>query len=339
MFEFDPTTHLTRHVTSRGTRFYVMSIRAFAHLSVNSFLVVEGDPHAPTYMALIDTGTNETQSRLGLIAGLEAIRRDYGEQWSWASLSRLIVTHAHPDHAAGLPWIRTQTDAPLAAHEWGRLTLEDPQGDLAQARPLFERYVAWTGVTGSYAQRLGRRAQRSWMPSGVPVETLLQDGHRLDDRFDIIHTPGHEGSQVCLRLDNFLLTADHLLPFNSPPLMPEWVRRGGGLSLYLSSLDKIEPLAGIDLALGGHDAPMPHWRQRITDLRGRYEGKLAALLEAADVPQTTEQLMLRLYPSVREAQAILLIDQTAALAEYLLGQGKLSLVGSSEVPARFVRSS
>ncbi len=339
MFEFDPATHLTRHVTSRGTRVYVMSIRAFAHLSVNSFLVVEGDPHAPTYTALIDMGSSETQSRLGLIAGLEAVRRDYGEQWSWASLSRLIVTHAHPDHAAGLPWVRTQTDAPLAAHEWGRLILEDPQADLAQGRPLIERYVAWTGVTGSYAQRLGRRAEKSWMPSGVPVETVLHDGDRLDDCFDIIHTPGHEGSQVCLRLDNFLLTADHVLPYNSPPLMPEWVRRGGGLSQYLASLDKIEPLAGIDLALGGHDMPMPHWRTRITDLRERYESKLAALLEIADVPQTTEQLTLRLYPNIREAQAILLIDQTAALAEYLLVQGRLSSVDSSDLPARFVRSS
>lgn len=340
MFEFDPAAHLTRHVTSRGTRVYVMNIRAFAHLSVNSFLVVRGDPQAPDYTALIDMGSSETPSRAGLDAGLEAIRRDYGEQWSWEGLSRLIITHAHPDHAAGLPWVRARTDAPLALHEWGRPAIENPEQDLLEGRPLVERYVNWSGVTGNYAARLGRRAVRGWMPSSVPVETVLHDGERLDDMFGVIHTPGHEGSQVCLRLDNLLLTADHVLPHNSPPLMPEWVRRGGGLSQYLAALSKIEPLTGIDLALGGHDGPMVNWQQRITDLRARYQGKLDALLAEADAPQTIEELTLRLYPNIREAQAILLIDQTAALAEYLGRSGQLlNMAANGEETALFVRSS
>lgn len=333
----DPSRHLSRHVTAGGVRIYSLSVWAFMHLRVNVFLVLAGDPAAPSYSALIDMGSHEEQSQADLLAGLAAVRDVYGEHWSWDSLSRLIVTHPHPDHAGGLPLVRSLTAAPLAAHAWGLELIQDPEAARLAALPDNLKYVEWIGATGQYAERLSRRAEKTWLPAGVPVQTVLHGGETLDGLFEVIHTAGHEGAQVCLRLHDLLLTADHLLPRNSPPLAPAWLRRGGGLENYLQALDKIEPLEGVRLALGSHDEPMPHWKERIQAVRARYEGKLSALLEVASEPLTVQELTLRLYPRLPDAQAILLLDQTAALAEYLAQQGRLQEVVG--LPARFVRAS
>ena len=147
--------------------------------------------------------------------------------------------------------------------------------------------------------------------------------------YTVIHTPGHEGSQVCLRVDDLLLSADHLLPRNSPPLMPQRFQRGAGLKHYLASLDRTEELEGVSVALGGHDGPMHHWRGRIQQLRDRYDDKLRAVLDAAAAPVTLHDLTHALHPRLKPVQAILLLDQTAALAEYLAARA-----GAAGDPAR-----
>lgn len=334
-----------RHVTSGGTRLYVLSVRAFAHMQANAVLAVQGPPAAPTYTALIDLGSPEAPSVQDLRAGLERVRQEWGEHWTWTGLSRLIVTHPHPDHAGGLSAVRPLTPAPLAAHAWAAPLLHDPEAARDEARSRLLTYAGWVGGTGSSAERLERRAHKPWLPWAAgevalpgagTVQLPLHGGERLDNVFEVIHLPGHEGAQVGLRVDDVLLSADHLLPGNLPPLMPGWVRPGGGLAQYLGALDTLEQVQGVNLAIGGHGEPMPDWRGRVRDIRARYARKLQALLEVAGPQgQTVQELTLRLHPRLREVQAILLLDQTAALVEHLTHQGHLQELPGP--PARFVR--
>ncbi len=319
-----------RHVTSGGARIYTLPLQAFPHFSVNAFLVVTGEPSSPAYTALIDTGSSHPDSTADLLRGLDAVRDDWREQWHWDTLSRVVITHAHPDHVAGLPFVRERTAAPVAAHRMDVRTIEQPEAARNDAAARLDRALQWSGLdqdtpqAAGYAARMRSRASHLMLPSGVQVETVLDGGEVLDGLFTVIHVPGHQGGQVCLRLDDVLLSADHLLPHNSPPLMPERAQAGAGLAHYLASLDRIEALEGVRLALGSHDGPMPDWRGRIVQLRERYADKLEAVLAAADEPQTVLELTLRLYPTIRQAQALLLIDQTGALIEYLLAQGRLT---------------
>ncbi len=332
-----------RHITSGGTRVYTLNVPAFPHFAANVFVVVRGQPGAPEYTALVDTGGSHEASTAALEAGLAAIRQQSGEAVSWDTLSRVVVTHPHPDHVAGLPFVRTRTNAPVAAHEGAVQTIEQPQGDPETRQAEMEDHIRWLGLTGGgteaeYAGRLRRRARNTMLPEAVRVQTPLQDGDVLDGVFTVIHTPGHEGSQICLRVDDLLLSANHLLPRNSPPLMPQRFQRGAGLQHYLASLSHIEALEGVTVALGGHDGPMPEWRSRIQQLRDRYDDKLRAVLEATAEPITLHDLTHALHPRLKSVQAILLLDQTAALAEYLVGREELLEIRREDGAALFKRA-
>ncbi len=314
---------LTRHVTSGGARIYTVGVNAFPHLSANVFLIVVGDAAAPSYTALLDTGGHDAGSTGGLALGLEAVREQYGEAWSWETLSRVVISHVHPDHLAGLPFVQTLTAAPTAAHALDVATIRNPEAARDAAIPGTEALLAWAGIESDYATRFRNRARNLMLPRAARIDTVLHGGESLDGHFEVIHTPGHAGGHICLRLHDILLCADHLLPHNSPPLMPERAHVGGGLAHYLASLDCVEALEGVTLALGGHGGPMPDWRGRIWQLRERYQDKLQAVLDAADQPATVQALTLTLYPNISRVQALLLLDQTGALAEYLAATGRL----------------
>ena len=313
----------TRHVTSGGARIYTVSIDAFPHLSANVFLIVVGDAAAPSYTALLDTGGSDPGSTQGLVSGLEAVREQHGEAWSWEALSRVVISHVHPDHLAGLPFVQTLTAAPTAAHALDVATIRNPEAARDEAMLRTEALLTWAGIDGEYATRFRNRARNLMLPRAARIDTVLHGGELLDGHLEVIHTPGHAGGHICLRLHDVLLCADHLLPHNSPPLMPERAHLGGGLANYLASLGRIEALEGVTLALGGHGGPMPDWRGRVQQLRERYQNKLQAVLDAADQPMTVHDLTLKLYPDIRRVQALLLPDQTGALAEYLAATGQL----------------
>ncbi|WP_407541803.1 MBL fold metallo-hydrolase (plasmid) [Deinococcus radiomollis] len=323
-----------RRLTSGGARVYTLTLDAFPHFTVNTFLVVIGEASAPTYTALIDTGSSHPDSTAGLEAGMNAVRAQWGEEVGWDTLSRVIVTHPHPDHVAGLPFVRGRTRAPVAAHEFGVPSIEDPVAARDAAALRTEDQLRWAGIPlggdvagpADYATRLRKRSRNLTLPHGVSVQTVLRGGELLDGQFRVVYTPGHEGAQVCLQLHDVLFSADHLLPHNSPPLMPERSQRGAGLTHYLASLDRVEALSGVGVTLGGHGGPMTDWRGRIRQLRTRYQNKLQAVLNAAAEPATVHDLTLTLYPKISQAQALLLLDQTGALVEYLVRQGTLEQV-------------
>ncbi|PNY81471.1 MBL fold metallo-hydrolase [Deinococcus koreensis] len=328
----------TRHVTSSGARVYTLPLLAFPHLPANAFLIVVGDPARPAYTALVDVGGSHEGSTQGLLAALDGVRTGYGEAWSWDGLARVVITHPHTDHVAGLPFVRGLSAAPVAAHARAVPTIERPEERREAGLAAIEAHLTWAGIHTEYAERMRRRAGNLMLPSGVEVATPVQDGDLLDGLFTVVYTPGHEGSQICLRLDDLLLSADHLLPRNSPPLMPERMQPGAGLANYLASLRKVEALEGVSLALGGHDGPMPDWRGRVRQLRERYEGKLRGVLDAAGTPMTVHDLTHAVNPRLKAVQALLLLDQTGALVEELAARGELLETRRADGAALFRRA-
>jgi glyoxylase-like metal-dependent hydrolase (beta-lactamase superfamily II) len=160
---------------------------------------------------------------------------------------------------------------------------------------------------------------------------MFDEGPLPGTPFEIYHTPGHCPGQVCIRLDDILFTADHVLSHITPNQSPESITRYTGLGHYLSSLRKIRELPGIAVALGGHE-------HEIRDLEGRvdasirfHETRLEKTLALLNEPRTVSQVSLKLFGERKGYHVLLAFLETGAHMEYLYERGQLAVVNVDEV--------
>ena len=152
---------------------------------VNSFVLLEDDGS----VTLVDCGWKSAPPRI--VAGLAALGK------SPRDVQRIIVTHAHPDHAGGMAVIRAQTDGRVLAHA-------DDAGFLERGAtpPVDERATA-----GRLFNRLPIRGF-----AATPVAATVTDGELLDiaGGLRVVHTPGHTPGHVSLlhEASGALITGD-----------------------------------------------------------------------------------------------------------------------------------
>ena len=147
----------------------------------------------------------------------------------------------------------------------------------------------------------------------------------------VYHVPGHCPGQICLQVDDVLLTADHVLSRTTPHQAPESITNNMGLGHYLDSLAKIEKLDEFNLALGGHEEPMPELRSRIQFIRQAHDERLDQLLEICAHPLSTAGISQALFGQVSSYHVLLALEETGAHVEYLYQRGELQAVNLDEI--------
>jgi glyoxylase-like metal-dependent hydrolase (beta-lactamase superfamily II) len=153
---------------------------------VNSFAFVDDDEQ----VTLVDCGVRRAPRRI--VDGLAAIGKRP------ADVTRILLTHAHPDHAGGAAEMVSRTGAGVAVHSDDAPFLANGQS------PPPDR-----------STRLGRlMARRSAGFSPVRNGTDLRDGQVLDvgGGLRVVHTPGHSPGHVSLLHERtgVLITGDAL---------------------------------------------------------------------------------------------------------------------------------
>lgn len=154
---------------------------------VNSFAFVDDDGQ----VTLVDCGTKGAPRKLQ--AALSAIGA------APSDVTRIVLTHAHPDHAGGAEEVRRGSGAPVAVHA----------DDADRAR-------RGTPPPRDTSSRLGRLLHR--LPAGgfpaVEVAEELADGQVLPvgGGLRVVHTPGHTPGHVSLlhEATGVLVTGDAL---------------------------------------------------------------------------------------------------------------------------------
>ncbi|WP_328417299.1 MULTISPECIES: MBL fold metallo-hydrolase [unclassified Micromonospora] len=165
----------------------VWRIPTLGRAAVNSYAFVNDDGS----VTLIDCGLTRAPARI--VRGLAAIGKVP------ADVTRIVLTHAHPDHAGGAAELARRTGAPVAAHaadvpyaEAGRKPVNDP------------------AVTGG---RFFARVDGGRFPA-VEVAQPLVDGDLIDvgGGLRVVHTPGHSPGHVSLLHEptRLLITGDAL---------------------------------------------------------------------------------------------------------------------------------
>lgn len=324
----EPQTPLVeRFDAAGGLHIYRLRMEAFPNFYVYAYLVLGGD--APT---LIDTGSGWEKSNADLQAGFEAVAEEYGEKISLADIERVLVTHGHVDHFGGLMFVREHTDAPIGVHPLDRRVLTHYE----------ERVVVASKNLGIFLRRAGLSpgARKSIMEMyqfgkgfyrSAPVDFTLEDRATVADTYQIMHVPGHCPGQVCIRIGDILLTADHVLSRITPHQSPESITRYVGLGHYLDSLEKVRSHADVRIALGGHELPMAALSQRLDEIKASHADRLQRVLELCAEPMTVKQVSQALFGETHGYNILLALEEAGAHVEYLYQRNELVVSNLAEL--------
>lgn len=313
--------------TSAGRYIYTFQVEAFPTLIANIYLVDDGDR-----LILVDCGSGMEKSNRELLAGFEALRERFGVSFTPPDVDLILISHGHIDHFGGLALLREHTDAPVAIHRLDRRVISRYEERRLVASRRLERFLEEAGVPERQRQKMmqmylvGKDRFHSW-----PVHFLLEEGTPAADGISVYHVPGHCPGQVCLRIDDVLLTADHILAHITPHQAPESITLNTGLGHYLSSLEKIARLDGIRLALGGHEAPMEDVYGRIAAIKRFHEERLQKVLDICDEPRSVRAISRALFGEVDGYHVLLAVEEAGAHVEYLYLQGELTATNLEEI--------
>lgn len=158
---------------------------------INSFAFVAADGS----VTLVDCGIAKAPPRI--VVGLAAMGKHPSD------VTRIVLTHVHPDHAGGAAEMARRTGVPVRVHE----------GDAESAR-------SGRVTTPSDPAYLGGRLFTRLAAGRFPAFALgapLVDGKVLDEGsgLRVVHTPGHSPGHVALLHESTrtLVTGDAIFNF------------------------------------------------------------------------------------------------------------------------------
>ena len=303
---------------------------------VNVFLIEDG-----AGWAVLDTGIANAATRAvweALVAGPLAGRK----------LTRLIVTHYHPDHIGLAGWLCERYGIPLLTSQTtylGCLNISLSPGSLDNAvyRDFYLSHgldEATTAIVATHGHGYLK------MVSALPptFERLVAgDTLRIGGRdFFILSGDGHAPEQLMLHCpgDKLFFAADQVLARISPNVSVWAVEpRGNPLGLYLRSLRAlcVDPPADT-LVLPGHQLPFRGLHIRARELIAHHGERCALIAEACkQAPRSAAELVPVLFKRDLDAhQMSFAFSETLAHVNYMLHEGALAWTTNSDGVERVV---
>ena len=308
-----------KFTSSDGRVIYGMPVEAFPNFIANVYIIRDGER-----TVLVDTGSPMQQSHDSLLQGLAGIEERFGERITLADVDLILITHGHSDHFGGLPFVRAHTDAPVGIHVLDRRVLTHYEERVIVTAKQLAVFLERAGISADARKVLMQMyTMQKGMYRSTPVDVTLEEGIQPIDGMEVIHVPGHCPGQVCLRLGDVLLAADHVLSRITPHQAPESITLNMGLGHYFTSLDKVAKLDGVRLALGGHENPIEDLPKRVGQIRAAHERRLERVLELCAEPQSIVEVSKGLFGAIHGYNVLLAIEETGAHVEHLYQTGDL----------------
>lgn len=293
---------------------------------INVYLLEDGDG-----WAILDTGIGNDATREvwhTLVSGPLAGRR----------LTRLIVTHFHPDHIGLAGWLCERFSLPLLTSQTaylGCLNISLSPGAL-DAKPYRDFYLRH-GLDPATTQRVATQGHGYLkMVSGLPptfMRLVAGDTLKVGGRtFDVLTGNGHAPEQVMLycAADNIFLAADQVLAKITPNISVWAVEPDGDpLGLYLRSLRELKAQIPADaLVLPGHQLPFYGLHTRSNELIAHHEARCAAIAQACrTAPRSAAELVPVLFTRELDPhQMSFAFSEVQAHVNYMLRKGELEWI-------------
>lgn len=290
----------------------------FALDHINLWVLEDGDG-----LTVVDTGYGSDETR----AHWQQILAGLGKP-----VTRVIVTHCHPDHLGLAAWLAAPQAAPVAIslgefHFAQGLWHQLPG---LQVSDMLEQFRC-NGLTGAPVAALDERGNA--YAKGVPE--LPQHYHRLfggaslrigTHDWDLIAGYGHSPEHISLHCPELglLISGDMLLPKISTnvsvfAVFPE----DDPLGWFLDSLQSYRKLPVDTLVLPSHGRPFRGISSRVDALEQHHADRCGELKAAMQSPACAAELLPTLFPRPLDAhQTMFAMGEAIAHLNHLVHRGE-----------------
>jgi glyoxylase-like metal-dependent hydrolase (beta-lactamase superfamily II) len=305
---------------------------------INIFLIDDGDG-----WAVLDTGIANKVTREiweALAAGPLAGRK----------LTRLIVTHFHPDHIGLAGWLAERFGAPLLTAQATYLqclTISLSPGALDA--PVYRDFYTRRGLAAeaTAAVLTQGHAYLKMVTPLPPIFERIADGDRLKIGgrvFEVITGDGHapELAMLYCAADKLFFAGDQVMEKISPNVSVWAVDpHGDPLGLYLRSLRDMKSRVGEDaLVLASHHRPFFGLHERLGELAEHHAQRCGAIHEAARTPKTAAELLPVLFHRPLDPHEMsFAFSEVLAHMNYMLREGTLAWAGPQNGVERVIAAS
>jgi glyoxylase-like metal-dependent hydrolase (beta-lactamase superfamily II) len=294
-----------------------------------TFALPLGIDHVHCYLLpSSDDGWTAVDTGLGL--------PDAAARWSQAldslraTVTRIAITHFHPDHIGAAADLAELTGAPVfqgaddydqCLRTWGELRVAERMPDYLRVHGTPEADVESSREEGRAFVQYVRF---------VHDPERLEPGDELDG-WEILHLPGHADGHLAFLRDGILVAGDTLLGSITPNvgLYPD--SRPDPLADYLRSLERIAEL-GPRVALPGHGDPIEDPAGRAHELIAHHRERLDSTAAALDGnPVSAFDVSLTLFPEpLPPTLRRFALAETRAHLEYLVRRDGAKRVDGTE---------
>lgn len=307
----------------------------FALNHVNLYLVKDDVGYV-----LIDTGLGNRKTReiwSGLLAGA---LKPY-------PISRIVVTHFHPDHVGAVGWLAQELGVPIemSATEYLQaviLALAPGSMNAPHYRAFFIKHGLPDDIVENVVTK-GHEYLR--LVSGLPPtyrRLIAGDTLRIGTRnFEILTGGGHSLEQVMLleRSEGLFLAADQVLAHITPNVSVHAVDpMGDPLGIYIRSLTSLTEVVPADvLVLPGHQLPFYGLHARARELIAHHHARCAEMQQACrESPRSTAELISVVFKRPLDAHQIgFAFYEILAHVNFMLRTGALAEAGTDGGVVRY----
>jgi len=294
----------------------------FALSHINLWMLQDGGRHG---VAIVDTGIHSGKSK-------DVWRAAIADR----PVTRVLVTHLHPDHAGCAGWLCSNYEVGLWMTRQEYLLCRILVADTG--RPAPDAGVNFYYAAGFPGNALARYQEMFGM-FGKFVAAMPESYHRLVDGmtisiggsdWEVVVGNGHSPEHACLYNSdrNVVISGDQLLPAISSnvsvyPTEPH----GNPLKDWLLSLQALKVRLPEDvLVLPAHGSPFRGAHARLDALTEEHTSCLAELLDLCVEPQRAVDVFPALFKAaISDSNLIMATGESIAHLNYLLHEGAVEV--------------
>ncbi|WP_416908270.1 MAG: MBL fold metallo-hydrolase [Polymorphobacter sp.] len=288
--------------------------------------------------AIVDTGVNLAQSKAHwetLFAGAMAGK----------PVSRVIVTHYHPDHLGLAGWLCARWNVPLEIARTEYLLARTLTLDIRDTPP--QEAVDFSIRAGWPDEAVETLRARPWGNFSKIVSALpagfkrIRDGDTLTigaRQWTIVTGRGHAPEHSCLVSEGMMISGDQVLPrITSNVSVYPTEPYADPLADWLESIERLRQLDPELLVLPAHNEPFRGLHTRLDQLATDHHAKLEKLTAFCSTPRTAFESFATLFRKpIGEGDYGIATGEAVAHLHWLEERGKLKRLTDSSGVDRFV---